>query len=472
MDATAQNQTPITPGRWTNIQARLAETLVAAVWASATLAAVLFVRDHARNMPFGEDFEIVGVMTGHQSMTWSWAWKQSNEHRPFLPRLILGCLARASHDFRTPMYLNVGLLSAASLSMILLARRLRGRSSICDAALPVAILNLGQWETLLIGFALNLVLTTAITIHLISVVGRAPTMPSWKPALLVGGLALVLSLSGGSGLVLLPPLILWLICYSASGCWSGRDPCTTSRIIAHSSLIATTAAVTYYISGYVKPGNVPPPGSSQAIWHTILDFLSMSITPPAWGWSHAAGIAILALSSLTFARLLQITFQTPTERARALGLIAILVAMLAVTASVAFSRSGISDTIGQTSRYATLSVPLLAILYISWLLYGPTPARQLLHLGILAVVLASIPANYRVADIQGDARHNAYVRIEHQLRIRTPASKLADHIAPALYPSRDYALDAFRKLHAARIGRFKYFTEDQVATTPADAVVR
>lgn len=472
MDATAQSQTPSTSGRWTRIHARLASALVGAVWIGATAAAVLFVRDHTRNMPFGEDFEIVGVMTGHESMTWSWAWKQSNEHRPFLPRLILGGLARAFHDFRAAMYLNVGLLSVASLSMVLLARRLRGRSSICDAALPVAILNLGQWETLLIGFALNLVLTTAITIHLISVVGRAPTMPCWRPALLVGGFALVLSLSGGSGLVLLPPLMLWLICYAASGCWSGRDASTTARIIAHGSLIATTAAVTYYISGYVKPGNVPPPGPFQAIWYTILDFLSMSITPPAWGWSHVAGMAVLALSTLTFARLLQITFRTPAERARTLGLMAILVAMLGVTASVAFSRSGISDTMGQTSRYATLSVPLLAILYISWLLYGPTPARQLIHLGILGVVLASIPANYRVADIQGDARRDAYVRIEHQLRIRTPASKLADYITPALYPGRDYALQAFRKLHSAEIGRFKYFTEDQMATTPADAVVR
>ena len=106
------------------------------------------------------------------------------------------------------MYFNAGLLSAAAVSMLLLARKLRGYTSVTDAVLPLSILNLGQAENLLISFSLNLILTAWISVELISLASLAGRRSGWRLALRFGLFLVLLPLCGGSGLVMLPPLVL------------------------------------------------------------------------------------------------------------------------------------------------------------------------------------------------------------------------------------------------------------------------
>ena len=78
-----------------------------------------------------------------------WLWDQHNEHRPLISRLILAGLIRyVKNDFRTGLYFNVATLSVAAAMMLLLARRLRGSTSITDSVLPLTILTLSQTESL------------------------------------------------------------------------------------------------------------------------------------------------------------------------------------------------------------------------------------------------------------------------------------------------------------------------------------
>ena len=122
------------------------------------------------------------------------------------------------------MYLNAGLVSLAAAMMIVLAYRLRGHQRLTDAVLPLSILTLAQSEVLLIGFALNLVLTGLLSLVLISVLGRATERPPWRTVIPIGIVLVTLPLCGGSGLVLLPPLAFWLGGYLCWGWWSGREP--------------------------------------------------------------------------------------------------------------------------------------------------------------------------------------------------------------------------------------------------------
>src|SRR5262249_15584038 len=154
---------------------------------------------------------------GHEPLTYEWATAQYNEHRSVIPRLVQVGLLRAIPDFRAGLYLNAGLLSAASASAIILARRLRGRASVVDAVLPLSILTSGQCECLLVGFALNLVMTSWIAWRIIAVFGRSAHPPGWGSCLRIGALMVVLPLCGGSGLAMLPPLMLWLAGYAACG---------------------------------------------------------------------------------------------------------------------------------------------------------------------------------------------------------------------------------------------------------------
>ena len=214
--------------------------------------------------------------------------RSSAEHRPIIPKAILATLYRAIPDFRAGLYLNAGLLSTASASMILLARRLRGWTSITDAVLPLSILNIGQSENFLIGFALNLILTAWISYELIVAMCRTSQSPGWWPSLLVGGLLVLLPLSGGSGMAMLPPLMLWLAGYVACGWWSGRGPGAWGRALGLGLLLTTLLVVAFYLNGYERPAHHPSIPSAWAACSTTLEFLSLVIIP-VWGERRLGG---------------------------------------------------------------------------------------------------------------------------------------------------------------------------------------
>ena len=199
--------------------------LVWAIWIACTLVSFLYVRHYARNIPYMDDWAMVPVITGHEPITLKWAWTQHNEHRILVPKLMLAFLFRwVSPDFRTGMYFNAGLMSSAAAMMIVLAHRLRGYQRLTDAVLPLSILTLAQSEVLLIGFALNLVLTAWLAFVLISAFGRATDRTARTTVISLGIALVILPLCGGSGLVMLPPLALWLAGYLCWGWWSGTSP--------------------------------------------------------------------------------------------------------------------------------------------------------------------------------------------------------------------------------------------------------
>jgi len=209
-----------------------------------TVAAILFIRHHTRDMPFWDDFHLVPMMTGHEPVSLDWAWSQYHEHRPVISRLILAGLSRfVSNDFRTAKYVNVGLLSIAAASMLVLARRLRGSTRITDAVLPLSMLSLAQAESLIIGFAMNLVLTACISCLFVVLVCMARSGSGVRTALSFGLFLVLLPLCGGSGLTMLPPLVAWLYGYVACGWWSGRQPERMARAIGVLSLMICSAIV-------------------------------------------------------------------------------------------------------------------------------------------------------------------------------------------------------------------------------------
>lgn len=449
------------PTRWSRARVGACSVVVWSVWAAVTLAAILYIRHYARNLPYWEDFHMVSVMTGHEPLSLRWATSQQAEHRPVIPKVILATLYRAIPDFRAGLYLNAGLLSTASASMILLARHLRGWTSITDAVLPLSVLNIGQSECLLIGFALNLILTAWISYELIVAMCRTSQSPGWWPSLLVGGLLVMLPLSGGSGMAMLPPLMLWLAGYLACGWWSGRVPGAWGRALGLGLLLTTLVVVAFYLKGYERPTHVPATPSAWAACSTTLDFLSLVIRPVEGGWGRLFGVVVALLATITLIRLAIVARRSPAERPRAFGLIAVLLSLLGVAVAVGVSRSGFGPGAAVSSRYISISAPLLSVFYIAWLLYGPNPARRAIHIGLLALVCAGIPANARSALRMGEDRRDLYIHVERSLRAGLPASLLMEQVTPGLYPNPGYAYERFKMLKAARVGMFRYFVDDK-----------
>jgi hypothetical protein len=150
-------------------------------------------------------------MTRHEPLSLRCLWSQHNEHREVVSRLIIAGLLRfIANDFRLALYFNSALISAAAASMLILARKLRGRTSLVDVVLPLSILNPGQAVTLLIGFAMNLTLISWISCELIRLASVKESRLGLPLTLKLGLFLVLLPLYAGSGLVMLPPLLLWL----------------------------------------------------------------------------------------------------------------------------------------------------------------------------------------------------------------------------------------------------------------------
>jgi hypothetical protein len=437
--------------------------IVWSTWVAATCTALWYVRQYGRNLPFWEDFFVVPVMTGHEPMSFQWAAAQYNEHRAVIPKLILAVLLRAIPDFRSGLYLNVALMSSAAASMLILARRLRGSTRVVDAVLPLMILNIGQCECFLICFALNLVMTACISCALIGVACGTTRSQSWWSCLQVGGFAVVLPLCGGSGLALLPPIVVWLVGYMACGWWSGRGPSSSGRALGVGLLTIASAIVAWYLTGYERPPHIPAAPSIRAASITMFQSLSLTISPSPWGYWKAAGFAVVLLTMATIVRLAFVAWRTPSERPRAIGLCALITALLGVAAAVGFSRSGAGDGAGLAGRYVTILSPLLCALYMAWLVYGPAAARRTVHIGLLALVCAGIPAQSRLARETGLERLAKYDRIELGLRNRMKTERLLELACPTLHPHQTTVYESFKMLKKARVGKFRYMVDDGLA---------
>jgi hypothetical protein len=450
------------------VRASISAVLVWSTWAAATLIAIWYIRHYARNVPFFDDFTIVSVMTRHEPLTYQWASAQYNEHRNVIPRLLQVALLRAIPDFRAGLYLNAGFLSAAAASAIVVARRLRGSTSLLDVVLPLSILTLGQCECLLVGFALNLVMTSWITWRLIAVIGLSPYQGVWWTCLRIGGLTLLLPLCGGSGMAMLPPLALWLAGYVACEWWSGREPGPGSRATGIVFLTATCAVVAWYLNGYVRPAHIPPATSVSAVCRTTLEVCSLVLSPTGWGYWRAAGLAVVLMSAATMILLGIVTWRVPEQRARAIGLIAVLLSLLGIALAVGYSRSGLGPGSGGFGRYITIVMPLLGVVYFAWLIYGKTTGRRAVQVVLLTFICASIPEQARSARAVGEVRRDLYIRIESGLQRGMPASRLLDVSYPALFPDRDKTCESFHMLKQARVGKFRYMSEEARALGPGD----
>lgn len=458
-----------TPRRLASARERIIPAVVVwSVWLAMTIASLQFVHRHARNVPYLDDFELIPMMTGRVPVDLHWAWSQHNEHRPVVSRLILaGSHKFINNDFRTGMYINVGLLSLAAASLLLLARRMRGRSSVFDSALPLTILNPAQCETYLIAFALNLTLTTWIAVRLLNVVDQATESPGWRVVLRFGAFLVILPLCGGSGLVMLPPLMLWLWGYLAWRWWSDQRPGALGNAIGVGLLMLCSAIMALYMNGYSRPSYHPPAPSVGAAAATSMEYLSLTI-PKTLGHPRLASIFVALLTGATLARLLVVAWRTPSERPRAIGFIAMIGSMLISAAAVGFTRSGLGPGMGLASRYVTTVAPLFAALYIAWLVYGPRRASVAIHAALLLLCCVAVQSSWENAREYGRHRLALAARLERGLDAQVPASVLMRTSFPDLFGDPMVVYSHVKTLKAANFGKFAKLIDDIDVPAPAE----
>lgn len=273
----------------------------AVIAACAIAAGWLVTTKGSADSPTKDEFAVLADYVETPSRV-GWLFAHHNEHRYPLGRAVwAGVLEATNFNFRGPMYVTVGLHTAAAVLLVWAVRGRRGRASVADAVIPVLLLHWGHTHNLLYGYQLVFAVCVYGLAGWVWAAGRVARGGGSGWLLLAGGYATVVVLSGGFGLVLTPLLVVWL----AHTAWSkGRTP----RVIAASFAIAWVGYGSWvWLTAPPGVTALPDRSPGKFLLHTV-QFLACGVGDPAvpfphqWPaavvWTAAAGLYAAALVAL------------------------------------------------------------------------------------------------------------------------------------------------------------------------------
>ena len=442
---------------------RLAPLFVWLVWAAMLIGALAFVGKYGSNVPSWDGWDMVPTLTGHQPITWEWLWSQHNEHRVPLPRLILLGLHRITGiNFRTPMFFNVLLTGALAAALILVAGRLRGgRISYTDAFFPFLLLNWGQAANLIWGWEVQFYASMALSVVALLLIAQSGPRLRPRNAVPFGVCVMLLPLCGANGLVLAPPLALWLGC-SALVHWRAGD--SHARRAALPALGLAFGAIllsALYLVGWEK---VPYTGISVGLWTigTPAKVVTMGFGPGIFGlglqlWP-AAFWPIPCLAALCFLLcsvgiLLMAAWSQPQERLRALGLLSFLAAMGSLAFALGLGRNGFE------TRYVTLNLPIWLCVYFIWSIHAPPKPSLRARAILLAVAIVTLWPNTRFGVDYGGDVGSRLASFEREMADGVPKHRLIFRYWQYLHPHQDILNEYMPMLRQAGVGSFRFLQE-------------
>jgi hypothetical protein len=438
---------------------------VGLVWTAMVFAVVLFISRCGTNLPFYDEFEMVPVMTGHRPISLQWLWSQHREHRLFLPRLVLLGLYRLSNnDFRAGIYFNAALLASASAMLILLVRRLRGHICCTDAVFPIALLHVGQWENLTNGFTINLVLPAWITYAAIGTTALATERPMIQSILRFSLYLLVLPLCGGVGAALLPPLALWFCCLTFCGWWSGAKLSKRQISVGLAMFLACSAVVGLYLYRYQM---APLSDQSRSVGNMAaftIQYLGLALCADGHQLWSFAGLAVVLLVAVTIVRLVAAWWHSPAERPRAAGLLLTIASLLTLALAVGWGRTGTGLGFGLQNRYVTIAAPLLGLVYVAWVVYGPCRAGRTIQFCLFILTCVMIPSNVDQGLRNGESRRAWLKPVERALKRYVRGNELVARFGDRLYINNQRLYVLLCELKRGRVGAFRRFRDDRIAT--------
>jgi hypothetical protein len=430
-------------------------TFVWGCWALLSLSAVAFVARFGTNVPVWDDYDIVSVLIGDRPFSLEWLWEQCNEHRIALPKLILFYAERlAGNDVRAGMFLTVGTLIALAAGLIAVSSRLEGGIRTSDAFFPLLLLNVGQASNLLWGIQFSYILPTALgTAWLMLIVSR-PTWPTlWMIAITAVVMAL-LPFCGGTGLMFVPGLALWILGVAVAEVRSVRPGHWRRALVAVLSMLPGLVVMALYFRGFKKDLHPETMGGIFDGARTALQFLTGAIGIPApmlWPWS---GAVMVGLTALTLVFLGRAWAFRPGERPRIFGLAAFLLAMLALGAAVGWGRGWAGEQAGFQDRYITMATPLLCWLAFACRLYAPTAIGRQVPNALFAALCVFVWPNTQAGLEHGRQGLERARSLSSDLGAGVPAYQIVRRYTPYLQPNQDEIARFLPKLRAARVGPF------------------
>ncbi len=427
----------------------------AVVWLAMSVMAVAYVWLYGRPVPYMEDWELVPTLSGATPLRLGWLWEQTVEHHYVLARAILYPLWNATRDPRSAMYINALLLSALALALILTARRLRGRVSFADAFFPLAVLHWAHGETIIFFYSLSFVLPVVQAAAVVMIIAT----DLWKSrrwALWVLALCVALQpLNGGIGLLLAPPLAVWMAYAGAVQLRTAESGGRRRAAVLIGSACATVLLCALYFVGYQQPVYFATHARTlRGTARTLVEVLSVAFgSGGAWLWPYAAILVVLIFAVALCALLVPAAREWP-RASRAAGLLACVGAACLVAAGIAWGRTVIGPLAGIPARYALLLTPGLFAAYFAAQIYARASLAALAQFALFACALAVLWPNTEVGIEYGRMRADAADVVIRGVAAGAPSTVLAERTMGKIYPNTDALAERLDMLRAQRSGPF------------------
>lgn len=423
-----------------------------ALWALLTLAALAFVAGIGTNAPYADEWDFVPGLLNEEALG-PWLWKQHNEHRLPLPRLVWYALFQVTHDFRTGMYLQVVILSAMALALMRFAAGLRGEPNWADAFFPVSLLHIGHWENLVMGYQLCFALFAALATGLVAVALRMAPANRFRLGAVASLLLLLLALTHGAGIAVVPPVALWVA-------WLGRAEWRAGakgRAVAlFVGAVLPVAYLALCLATYAHPPLHPARSSDPvAVGRVTAEVLAMAFGIGLCEVWWPVALAVMLLGGATVALLWKRI--GIDSRESVFGLLAVAAGLFGLALAIGIGRGEWGPGGGIWSRYTVLVWPLLAAAFLAWARAG----RKWVPLALLAVAALAFPGNVGTGIVNGTRVKNEYIAIQADVAAGLTPEQLTDKNDPrrpfpqgAQAGRETAAVRAIPLLRAARIGIF------------------
>jgi hypothetical protein len=426
------------------------------VWLGMFLCALFYVHRYSITFPFVDEWDFVEVLVGKEKW-FPWLWKQHNEHRFPLPRIIYLTLMNLTSDFRSGCYLSVVGIGGASLWLMCLARRLRGYSYPTDAIFPLFFLHTAQDENYYMGYQLCFMLIAVLAIALLSTILLTTTEKVFRQACIGLVIGMLLLTCGAAGLAF----------GTAAACWVGWLAISTTmsrsrRLLLLTLCLLTPLYIVVYFQGYARPSHHPETPGMLASIDMALQAQTMAFGPAAtFAWPLAA-ILLSGLFLLTFLGLAWMIWQDRINRQLWMGLGLFIGAGLGIALGIGWGRSGINEKMGFAWRYGWLVLPTIVAVYFAALLYPKAIGYRLTQVFLVVAVLVT-PGNQISGFNNGERELIPWKRgWEMDIRAGLTADQIARKYHGEMPESGQQAIaHALRDLRDAKFRYYQFLAPDE-----------
>ncbi len=387
-----------------------------------------YVATNSSPFPMWDDLEYVPLIQPDFHWTYEEAWALHNEHRIPLPRWLGSTIYGVSHDIRTVMYVNAGILIALAFAMMIVARKVRGQTSLVDVVFPFLWLHTGNSENLLMGFQIALSLPTLlVSIALMIAIAKKRSGFGPLEALGIGLCVALLPLCGGMGMAQAPVFVLALLLAAVVAARRREAGRRFGSAVLALFAAATIALIWLYLHGFVYPD-----GSQRSTDPSVILGLATRVGSLAFGnageeWWPLSGWSIVVVVLATSALLLWAWFKRRDERWRVAALLVCLGATVALVLSIGYGRSASGVGAGFAVRYITLPAPILSTAVFAWMLFGNRVARWAVPAVIAtALGIAAWTVNARFGEEFAVVRKQLGTDLMAEVHAGTPPGQLIE----------------------------------------------